>query len=90
MALTPGETIELKNVTQDQEIIVGGVTITESSVVIGEIIHACSVINATEYIRLQIKGRVSPASYKWNDSIVNYDPLTVSDDPALEPRWVAE
>ena len=85
----PGDKEYLKQVFQTQEITVDDETITES-VEVGAVVRAIPgpVVPGDEYIALLVT-REGSGQWRWNAPLDDYDPNTVDDDPANEPRWVA-
>jgi hypothetical protein len=84
--MNPGEKQILKTVMQTQQIIVGGETY-EETVEVGSVVRARPGprVDGPEYIVLVTK----EVPYRWNAPLDDYDPDTVDDDPANEPRWEA-
>jgi hypothetical protein len=84
--MNPGEKQILKTVMQTQQIIVGGETY-EETVEVGSVVRARPGprVDGPEYIVLVTQEQ----PYRWNAPLDDYDPDTVDDDPANEPRWEA-
>lgn len=87
MPLSPGEKVLLKTVMETQEVTVGGETISQE-VEVGSVVHARPgpAVDGAEYIVLNIN---KADGWRWDAPIGDYDAGTVSDDPDVEPRWVA-
>ena len=82
----PGDKEYLKIIMQTQTITVGGEDVTET-VEVGSVVHAIPgpvVTDEPEFIRLHTE----EGHFNWNAPLNDYDPDTVDDEPANEPRWV--
>lgn len=84
--MNPGETITLKTVYTTARIVMDGQSF-EKTVKSGAVVRARPgpVVPGDEYIALV----TDEGQHRWNAPLAEYDPDTVDDEPAEEPRWKA-